>query len=146
MLTRRELIAFGVAGGLSPVDAAELEGGETVEQQADRDGQKEIATAISRIGVALDRALPSNSLEVGTIGKLTDLMELHFKSTGRFPDYIDIGVSIFMELYNWHVRNRQQLFIQRGADNRYTIQFMLTTMILRQEVDRGHIGIPYEKA
>lgn len=146
MLTRRELIAVGVAGSLSPVDGAEAEAGAAVKQQADRDGQKEIASAIGRVGAALDRALPANSLEVGTIGKLTDLMEAHFRSTGRFPDYIDIGVSVFMELYNWHVRNRQQLFVQRGADNRYTIQFMLTTMVLRQEVDRGHVGIPYEKA
>jgi hypothetical protein len=36
--------------------------------------------------------------------------------------------------------------VTRAPDGRYWLQFMFTSMVLRQEVDPNHIGIPYDKA
>lgn len=144
MLSRRELFAAGVAGTLTaaPVAAEDVE---SLAQEANREGQKEIAGSIRAVSSTLDRAFLSNDLSFGSITKIRDLMQQHFRSTSRFPDYIDIGFSVFVELYDWHVRHGQQLLVARAVDGRYTIQFMFTTMVLRHEVDQGFIGVPYEK-
>jgi hypothetical protein len=50
-----------------------------------------------------------------------------------------------MDVYDWHVKNRQQLVVTRGPDGRYWLQFMFTTLIMRGEQDPNYIGIPYDK-
>ena len=145
MLSRRELITAGVAGSLSASsDAAAMPPLE--EQQADRDGQREIKRSIDSVEAALRSAMLSNSLSHGVVAKLRDSMQQFFRSNAKFPDFIEIGYSVFMELYDWHVKNRQQLMVTRGVDGRYWMQFMFTTLILRAEVDPAYIGLPYDKA
>jgi hypothetical protein len=68
------------------------------------------------------------------------------RATTKFPDYCDIGLKVFYDIYDWHIRNRQQIVISRQPDNRYAIQFMFTTLILRNEQDPNFIGIPYDRA
>lgn len=143
MLSRRELIAAGMAGGVAvPAHAAETRDG----QEADREGQREIARRIVDVDRTLTQALLTNTLGFGAAGRLREQMQQFFRSNLKFPDFIDVGMSVFMELYDWHVRNQQQLLVQRGPDGRYWMQFMFTTLVLRGEVEPGHIGIPYDKA
>jgi hypothetical protein len=141
MLTRREVLAGGVVGSLAgdAVDAAP-------EQQADRDGQRDIERAITRVGQTLDRALTTVTLSVGFVGALRKNFEGFIKSNGKFPDFCDVGLAVFYEIYDWHVRNRQQIIVVRQADNRYTIQFMFTTLLLKHENEPNYIGYPYDKA
>lgn len=144
MLSRRELIAAGVAGSLAAAPA-EFHEAESLAQEADREGQREVAGAVRGISSSLDRAFNSNLLSYGIVSRIRELMQQHFRATGKFPDFIDVGYDVFLELYDWHVRHRQQLLVSRAADGRYTIQFMFTTMVLRQEVDPGYLGVPYDK-
>ena len=145
MLSRREVLAASVAGGLSTLPAS-AEPVESVETQSDRDVQLQLVKQVAGIGSTLDRAFFSNSLAFGTIGRLRDQMIQHFRGAQKFPDFIDVGVGVFMELYDWHVRHRQQLVVTRNADNRYWMQFMFTTLVLRHEVDPAFIGIAYDKS
>ena len=143
MLSRRELIAAGMAGGLTtPSEAAAPL---VAEQQADRDGQREIEKAIERIENVLRTAMLTNTVAHGLVGKLRASMEQFFKSNAKFPDFIDVGLNVFLELYDWHVKNQQQLMVTRGADGRYWMQFMFTTLIMRAEVDGNYMGLPYDK-
>ena len=145
MLSRRELITAGVAGGLAPTPAA---AGPVAneEQQADRDGQREIAREIRDLAGIVRSALLTNSLAHGTVSKVREQMHVFLRSNQKFPDFIEIGMGVFMDLYDWHVKNRQQLVVTRGADGRYWMQFMFTNMVLRPETDQNFIGIPFDKA
>ena len=58
---------------------------------------------------------------------------------------IEVGLGVFMDLYDWHVKNRQQLVVQRAPDGRYWMQFMFTSLVLRPETEANYIGIPYDK-
>ena len=149
MLSRRELMTAGVAGSLYPVPAttpADAAGTTSTEQQADRDGQREIARAISSVGSSVSSVFTSNSTAHGYVGKIRDTMNTFLRGNGKFPDFMDIGVAVFWDLYDWHIKNRQQLIVTRGTDGRYWMQFMFTTMLLRHEVEPSHMGIPYDKA
>jgi hypothetical protein len=144
MVSRRELITAGVAGSLaaSPLGTAPT----AEEQQADREGQREIARTISGVEQVLRNAFHSPSLSYGVIELLRKEMVQFFRASSKFPEFIDIGLSVFMDVYDWHVKNRQQLVVTRGIDGRYNMQFMFTTLVLRGEQDPRFIGIPYDKA
>ena len=143
MLSRRDLFSAGLAGGLS----AGASGAAEPAQQGEptREGQREIARALDQVQDALERGLLSNSLSYGIVGKLRALMEQFLRSHGKFPDYFEVGPGVFIEMYDWHVRNRQQLVVTRLADGRYTMQFMFSTLLLRAEQESGYIGYPYDK-
>jgi hypothetical protein len=144
MLSRRELIAAGVAGGLTT--APDVGPAIPEEQPSDREGLRDIQRAVDELNSTFRTALLSNAVSHGQVAKLRSAMELYFRPNGKFPDFIDIGLSIFMDVYDWHVKNRQQLMVTRGVDGRYWMQFMFTTLILRPEVDPGYLGTPYDKA
>jgi hypothetical protein len=116
------------------------------EQSADKEGQRQIEKAIQSLESTLNRAANAVSLSMGPIGILRRNFELFIKSNSHFPDFCDIGIGVFYDVYDWHVRNRQQIIVVRQPDNRYTIQFMFTTLILRFENEPNFIGIPYDKA
>jgi hypothetical protein len=145
MFSRRDLLTASVAGGLAPTPAAALATAPAL-QEATRDGQREIANSVGQVESALRSALMTNTLAFGVVGKLRAQMEQFFKSNTKFPDHIEIGIAVFMDVYDWHVKHQQQLVITRQTDGRYWMQFMFTSLILRPEVDANHIGIPYDKA
>jgi len=149
MLSRRELITAGVAGGLHPNLNATAEAAASAsrtELQSDREALLQVKGSIDRIQSNLERSLLSNSLSYGFVGKIRASMEQFFRSNAKFPDFMEIGITVFLDLYDWHIKNRQQLTVTRGTDGRYWMQFMFTTMLLRGEVDPTYIGIPYDKA
>ena len=138
MLSRRELFTAGVAGSLGTLP----ESGAPV---APEEGHKEIAREIDSLEGVLRSAYLSPSLSHGVITKLRSQMELFLKGTAKFPDYIEVGIGVFMEVYDWHIKYRQQLAVTRAIDGRYHMQFMFTVLILRPEHDPGYIGIPFDK-
>jgi hypothetical protein len=144
MLSRRELITAGVAGSLTSTPAA-VAPPATVEQESTRDLQREIARAAGNLEDALRAGLMGPSLSAGHVGKLRALMEQFLRSHGKFPDYFEVGSNVFFELYDWHVRHRQQLVVTRQPDNRYMMQFMFSQIILRPEQEGNYIGYPYDK-
>jgi hypothetical protein len=149
MLSRRELIAAGVAGSLSssPGDDVELPPATepSAEHQADREGQREIARQVQSVVGTLSSAFLTSSLSHGFVVKLRQEMETFVRSNNKFPDFFDVGIGVFYELYDWHVKNRQQVTVVRMGDGRYAIQFMFSSLILRPEQDRNYIGIPYDR-
>jgi hypothetical protein len=140
MLSRREVLAGGIVGGL----AGESSASPSEEQQADREGQREIQRAIQGIAGSITNAFPP--VADRNIPTLRKSFETFLRSNGKFPDYCDIGTNVFYEIYDWHIRNRQQMVVTRQVDNRYSIQFMFTLLILRHENEPNYIGFPYDKA
>ena len=144
MVSRRELITAGVAGTLTAAPSAHsLASGE--EQEANREGQREIAKQIQEVEGVLRSAHLSSSLSHGFVGRLRADMETFLRANSKFPDFIEIGTAVFYDLYDWHVKHGQQLTVTRLGDGRYALQFMFTSLILRPEQDRNHIGIPFDR-
>jgi hypothetical protein len=145
MVTRRELIAAGVAGGLSTA-APSAAAPSQREEQGDREAQRDIASRLRGIESILNTAHASSTLSFGYVPKIRGFMEQFLRANSKFPDFFEIGTDVFIDLYDWHVKNRQPLTIARLGDGRYTMQFMFSTMILRPEQDPKYVGYPYDKA
>ena len=152
-MTRRELVTAGAFGALSaaapgdlpglatPAEAAAVQSPETISAQALR----EIAQEMGEIRRLLREGLIGPSLSDGVIVEVRRQFGLFLRANQKYPDFCEIGPGVFTELYDWHVRHRQPIEITR-TDNRLTIRFMFTGMVLRPEQDPGYVGIPFDRA
>jgi hypothetical protein len=142
MVSRREVLAGGVVGSFTGRAADHSE-----EQEATQEGQREIQRAVHDVRQSLDTAFNTLSLATApSIAALRRNFEGFLRANTKFPDFCEIGIGVFYDVYDWHIRTRQQVVVRRQQDNRYTIQFMLTTLILRYEHEATFIGVPYDKA
>ena len=146
MISRREVVTAGVLGTLSnaamaaPVEAQSGQGDIGVQTQL---GQ--IQKVLSTINGSLDSGLRGPGLNAGLIGEIRDRFTIHLRSSGKFPDFMEIGIDPFYDVYDWHVRHSQQIQIIRIADQRFAIQFMFTQLVVRWDQDRRYLGQPYDR-
>jgi hypothetical protein len=143
MISRREVVTAGVLGTLATggtAEAAELQ----QEVTALKEGFKELNENLAELKTAVEQGLRGNSMNFGLLGQVKTVIEKYARTSGKFPDYCDIGISVFYDVYDWHVRNQQQINIQRVTD-RLAIQFMFTQLILRLEAEPGFCGVPFDR-
>ena len=144
MISRREVVTAGVLGTLATNTT-----GEAAAQGSDamqvREGLNKISDNLDVIKTSLE-SLRGNSMNYGALGQIKQKLELWVKTTGKFPDYWDVGISVFLEIYDWHVRQGQPIQISRIADQRMAIQWIFTQYVLRWENDMNYIGPqPYDR-
>lgn len=142
MMNRRDMLAAGLLGGLAPSGEREAQDqGEVIL----RDGLKNLDTSIDEFKGTVDRGLTGNSMNSGGVGLIKNELMRYLKQSGKFPEYVDIGVAIFFDVYDWHVRQQQQIQISRLADQRMAIQFMFTQLILRWENAENYVSQAYDR-
>src|SRR5262245_43716877 len=125
MISRREVVTAGVLGTLATGGSAAAE--ELQQEVATlRAGFDSLAGTLNGIQASLDEGLRGNTMNYGLLGSVRTKIEQYTKVTGRFPDYCDIGLGVFYDVYGWHVRNQQQINMTRIAEQRMAIQFMFT--------------------
>jgi hypothetical protein len=143
MISRREVVTAGVLGTLAVGDKAEAV--ELLQEaEALRAGFKSLENKFNELQAAVDQGLRGNSMNFGAVGQVKAVIEKYSRASGKFPDFCDIGLSVFYDIYDWHVRNQQQISIQRVTD-RMAIQFMFTQLIVRFEADSNFIGTPFDR-
>lgn len=144
MISRREVVTAGVLGTLatgatpSPAEAVQNDAGV-------RAALVEIKDELEELKDHVQAGLLGSSLDRGRVGQVKGRIETYLKSAGKFPEFIDIGTSVFYDVYEWHVKHQQQINVTRMADQRLMIQFMFTQLILRWENDSNYISAPYDK-
>ena len=67
---------------------------------------------------------------------------MFLRTTGKFPDFIEVGIDVWQQVYDWHVRYQQPLTVGRNAEGRYTIMLMATMVVMRVETHAGLCGDP----
>lgn len=143
MMSRRDMFAAGMLGTLGGGAAGETQGsaGETIL----KDGLSKLDTSVDEFKSTVDVGLRGNSMSYGGVGQVKTELQRYLKTSGKFPEYCDIGVAIFFDVYDWHVRHQQQIQITRLADQRLSIQFMFTQLVLRWENAENYVGPAYDR-
>jgi hypothetical protein len=143
MISRREAMGAGLFATLSGPPSAE-----TAQSRDDAEAVralKDIKGELESVGNAVDRGLVGPSVAAGSIGRIRDRFSTHLRAAGKFPDFMEIGLNLFYDVYDWHVRYNQQIQITRLAEQRFTIQFMFTQLIVRWEQDVNYMGVPFDR-
>ena len=144
MISRREVVTAGVLGTLVATgdEAAAAQGQDAMQV---REGLNKIADNLDVIKASLE-SLRGNSMNYGALGLIKQKLEIWVKATGTFPGYWDVGISVFLEIYDWHVRQGQPIQISRIAEQRMAIQWIFTQYVLRWENDMNYIAPqPYDR-
>ena len=68
-----------------------------------------------------------------------------FRSHGRFPTWIEVGIDIWESVHDWHVRNQLPMTVNREGPGRITIAFFYSTLIGRADMEAGYIGLPFDE-
>ena len=142
MISRREVVTAGMLGTLgtaAPVNAAEIQ----AEVLALKEGFKDIQEGLNALRSSIDQGLRGSSMNYGLMGQLRQTIEKFARASGKFPEYCDVGLGVFYEVYDWHVRHNQQIQIARVSEQRIMILFMFTQLIVRWENEPSYIGVPY---
>jgi hypothetical protein len=79
------------------------------------------------------------------IEKIRDSQRTHFKNTGRFPQYVEVGYNVFQSVVDWLIAVQQPVNISLVADSRYAIVFLATTIVLRQDFQDNYVGQGYDR-
>lgn len=145
MISRREVVTAGVLGTLAGAGAADGAEMQNADVQALKEGFKMLEDKLGDLQASLDQGMRGNSMNFGNIGAVRAKIELYAKTGGKFPEYCDVGLAVFHDIYDWHARNQQQIQITRMADQRLAIQFMFTQLVLRWENDVNYIGTPFDR-
>lgn len=147
MISRREVVTAGVLGTLSTAapQAAASAAAQGADAQAVASGLANLKTQLEELNRHVNAGLVASSMSIGRVGQVKDRLEGYLRTSGRFPEFCDIGTSVFFDIYEWHVKHQQQIQITRLADQRLMIQFMFTQLILRWENDINYISAPYDK-
>lgn len=145
MISRREVVTAGVLGSLTG-SAVTADAAQSSQDDAQtRAVLNRMVQEIQRMNTTLEQGLRGPGLDAGQISRIRERLTLHLRSAGKFPDFMEIGTSLFYEVYDWHVRHAQQIQITRMADQRFAIQFMFTQLIVRWEQDANFLGVPFDR-
>jgi hypothetical protein len=146
MISRRDVVTAGVLGTLT---GTALDAGASPAVQDDPELRKVLIQMNSQL-VAINGKLHAGLLgpEVVHGGFLADIRNkysVHLRSTGKFPDFLEIGTDVFYDVYDWHVRHNQPIQITRISEQRFAIQWMFTQLVVRFETDSKFIGVPFDR-
>lgn len=134
MMSRRELLAGGVV--LSAVEApvaAAAEGGQSDPVLND------ILRAVRGIQAAVG---PQGA---GAVARIRESRKVFLKNTGKFPEFVDVGVDVFEATIDWLMSLQQPVGVTRLPDGRYTVVLLGTTVVLRPDYPDNYVGQGYEK-
>ena len=133
MLSRRELIAGGAGIHLARGDAAAA--------QNERD-LKELRQEVGEIR----SILMANPVATTTVRTLRERQRQFFRVNQRFPECIDVGINIWEQMQDWHIRNLRPLNMNRGGDGFWQMDFIMTVLVLKHALGDNEIGQPYDRA
>ena len=133
MFTRRDLFLSGaVASSLRPAAAQSNSAGDNGATQKGLADLREAVLSLKHVPFTKD---------------MTDIRQkqrLHFKVNQKLPDFIDVGLTVWEGLYDWHLDNQIPLKITRVGD-RFEMEMMLIMVVLRHDLGDTQIGIPYDR-
>jgi len=142
-MDRRDLVSGGlVAGAVAIMSAA---GDATAAQQTSAQdiGRNTLETnrAINEVRMLLERHYDGPWV---SIGQIRAQQRTWMRTTQKFPDFIEIGMGVWEALFDWHVKYQQPVNMSRGADGRYLMSFMFTTLVLRPDLDMNYVGPAFD--
>jgi hypothetical protein len=134
MLSRRELIAGGAG--------IHMAGGNAAAAQRDRD--RDLDQVLEEVQ-GIRSLLTANPVLTPAVTTLRDRQRQFFRLNQRFPECIDVGIRIWEQMQDWHIRNLRPLNINRGGDGRWQMDFVMSVLVLKHELPENEVGQPYDR-
>jgi hypothetical protein len=140
MVERRQLVGGGIVAGLTA-----LVGDSSASAAPAADDGQMISGSIDQLRRTFEGQFDQTYAAVWRgVTRIRQQQRTWIRSTMKFPDFIEIGIEVWDNLYDWHVAHQQPLSMGRAADGHYTMTFMFTTLVLRPEQAPDYVGFPFD--
>jgi len=139
MLSRRSLLTGGLfTGGTAAAAGADPQRSTSSSSSVTDEQMVKVLEEIRDVMKADEGA---NCPEIAVIRAL---QREYLKGHGKFGDFMDVGIDVWDNLTNWHIRTRQPVQVTRSLDGRYSMAVLQTNIILRHDAANSYISQPYD--
>jgi hypothetical protein len=138
MVQRRDLVGGGLVGGLAALMTP------SAEASAPADDREQVE-AIDRLRETFQRQFDLiYPIKWNGVSRVRKQQHTWMASTRKYPDFIEVGLDVWDNVYDWHVAYQQPVNMMRLSDGRYTMTFMFTTLLLRPDQDPDFVSYPFD--
>jgi hypothetical protein len=137
-MERRHLVSGGLLAGLagafgfsSPAAGA---------QQRRDESDERTAAAVDELRKVVDRGLQVSA----ELARIREQQRIFMRANHKFPDYIEVGIGVWENVYDWHVRHQRPVLVGRTTDGRYTMTVMETLLLLRPDQSETFVGFGFD--
>jgi hypothetical protein len=78
------------------------------------------------------------------VARIRQQQHTWMRATQKFPDFIEIGIDVWDNIYDWHMAHQQPVNATRTTDGRYAMVFMFTTLLLRPDQSPDFVGFAFD--
>jgi hypothetical protein len=110
-----------------------------MEAAAQNDDQR-TAASLDRLREVIDRGF----LVSPELARVREQQRVFLRANHKFPDFLEVGISVWESVYDWHVRHQRPVEILRNAEGRYAMTVMETTLVLRPEQVETFVGFGFD--
>ena len=146
-MERRAVVGGTVLAGLSTLmSPAALAAEASAEAASAAAGDLEgVSDSIDRLRLTVERQFASVYTDTWQgVARIRQQQHTWMRSTQRYPDFIEVGLDVWDNIYDWHVVYQQPVNMTRTSDGRYTMVFMYTTLLLRPDQALDFVGFAFD--
>jgi hypothetical protein len=137
MVQRRDLVGGGLVAGFASMMTS------STEAAAADDGSS--TQAINQLRETFERQFEqAYTSRWRGVSRVREQQRTWMKATRKYPDFIEIGLDVWDNIWDWHVVYQQPLNVTRVADGRYAMLFMFTTLLLRPDQSPDYVGYAFD--
>jgi len=133
-MDRRHLVSGGLAAGVAAAFAPAPAG---AAQQAD---DLRTAAAVDQLRQSVERQFQVSP----ELARIREQQRTFLRANHKFPDFIEVGITVWESVLDWHVRHQRPLEVMRTAEGRYALHVMETTLVLRPEQTENYVGFGFD--
>jgi len=138
MVQRRDLMSGGLVAGLASMMAPAASAEAAI-------GDEQSTQAINRFRETVERQFEqSYSSRWRGVTSVRQQQRTWLQATRKYPDFMEVGLNVWDNIWDWHVVYQQPLNVTRVADGRYGMSFMFTTLLLRPDVNPDFVGYAFD--
>lgn len=137
-MERRHLVSGGLLAGLA--GAFGFSSAAAGAQQRRDESDDRTAAAVDELRRVVDRGLQVSP----ELARIREQQRIFMRANQKFPDYIEVGIGVWENVYDWHVRHQRPVLVGRTTDGRYTMTVMETLLLLRPEQAETFVGFGFD--
>jgi hypothetical protein len=138
MLYTRRAVAEGLLMGIPAAGALEAGAAGQQRQTSSAASDREVADVADQLRDMVSLLRVQGDPPV--IQRIREIQHVFLRANSKFPDYVEIGIGVWQQLYDWHIHTHQALSIGRVPDGRYGMQALMSTFVLRTDSQPDFIG------
>ena len=146
-MERRAVVGGTVLAGLSTLmSPAALAAEASAEAASAAAGDLEgVSDSIDQLRLTVERQFASVYTDTWQgVARIRQQQHTWMRSTQKYPDFIEVGLDVWDNIYDWHVVHQLPVNMTRTSDGRYTMVFMYTTLLLRPDQAPDFVGFAFD--